>query len=534
MNASNIYLSSLEALAGSPLMELTAKGSLVLILAGLVYATARRHLSAADRHSIWAGALLALLALPVLQWVLPAWSIPLVPIAEATAAPTVADPVIGGGEVLAASPTSATETAATSWSFGLIHLWALGAFAVLLHLTVGLLRIRGLLARSRPITDPDWLALGERLRRELGVKRPIELLRIDEEMPPITCGAARPKVLLPASAEEWSVERRRVVLLHELAHVVRFDSSTQILGRVACAVHWFNPLVWIAARFQRLESEHACDDRVLEVGVRPSDYAHHLLAIARTICRKRMGAVVTAMARTSKIEGRLVAVLAEGRNRRPLRRALPVLLLMACGFVSLAAAQPAQDRGPSPTDLARAENRDSGSESSTATGAGYSYFWTAEDGSRYRLETRGPVELKPSGTAIQEIGAGGHLVVEQTDESSVRRVEAFRGATGIEYEWTVDELPRPFERGGDDWLTQALASFNRPRSGEREESRAVDFYWDVRCQMISSEGSDGESSAEAEELRQRCRERTTSPERTMEERLHKELERTRSGRPPSE
>jgi beta-lactamase regulating signal transducer with metallopeptidase domain len=60
-------------------------------------------------------------------------------------------------------------------------------------------------------------------------------------------------VLLPAEAERWSEEQRRLVLLHELTHVTRRDCLTQMLAQVACAFYWFNPFIWSAARLLRVE-----------------------------------------------------------------------------------------------------------------------------------------------------------------------------------------------------------------------------------------------------------------------------------------
>ncbi len=79
----------------------------------------------------------------------------------------------------------------------------------------------------------------------------------------MTCGAWHPVLLLPDAAENWPLERRRVVLLHELAHIKRLDWLTQTLAYIAGSLHWFNPLVWLAARRMRVEREQACDDLVL-------------------------------------------------------------------------------------------------------------------------------------------------------------------------------------------------------------------------------------------------------------------------------
>ncbi len=99
----------------------------------------------------------------------------------------------------------------------------------------------------------------------------------------VTWGLARPKVILPSSADEWSDDRARVVMSHELAHIRRGDWIVQLSAELLRAFYWFNPLMWIACRRLRLESEHACDDEVMSRGVEGSDYATHLIELARAL-----------------------------------------------------------------------------------------------------------------------------------------------------------------------------------------------------------------------------------------------------------
>ena len=68
------------------------------------------------------------------------------------------------------------------------------------------------------------------------------------------------------------------------------------MGRVACALYWFHPLVWTAARRLRAESERACDDLALVFGARPSDYAEHLLDIVTCVRDHNTPAIALAMA----------------------------------------------------------------------------------------------------------------------------------------------------------------------------------------------------------------------------------------------
>ena len=134
-------------------------------------------------------------------------------------------------------------------------------------------------------------------------------------------GVFPPIILLPQDSIVWTEERLEVVLLHELAHIQRNDFLTSLIARLACALHWFNPLAWMAARQIGREQEKACDDLVLRAGAAPENYAEEVLQFAtgRPIpCLGLSGAV--AMARPSSLESRLLAILDSTRNRASLTR----------------------------------------------------------------------------------------------------------------------------------------------------------------------------------------------------------------------
>jgi TonB family protein len=140
-------------------------------------------------------------------------------------------------------------------------------------------------------------------------------------------------VLLPSHAREWAPDRVHAVLCHELAHVQRHDWLVQISAQALLTIVWFNPLMWVACRRLRRESEQACDDAVLDRGVPARDYAAHLLALARK-CRRPESPWATAlpMAHPSTLERRIAAMLNPGLNRAaPSRRAaaLTAILLLA-------------------------------------------------------------------------------------------------------------------------------------------------------------------------------------------------------------
>ncbi len=77
---------------------------------------------------------------------------------------------------------------------------------------------------------------------------------------PAVYGVLRPKILLPASYRGKDV---RYILCHEEAHIKRADNLWRILGFVAAAIHWFNPLAWVFLKCFLSDLELACDEHVL-------------------------------------------------------------------------------------------------------------------------------------------------------------------------------------------------------------------------------------------------------------------------------
>ncbi|MGH7633386.1 MAG: HEAT repeat domain-containing protein, partial [Gemmatimonadaceae bacterium] len=131
------------------------------------------------------------------------------------------------------------------------------------------------------------------------------------------------------------------------------------LGRLACAVYWFHPLVWTAAKQLRSESERACDDLALSCGARAADYAEHLLDIVTSVRGDATPAVALAMARRKEFEGRMLAILdPELRHSSPSRRQSATLIgsLALISIVVGAAAPAPRDAAPSRRAVASAQN----------------------------------------------------------------------------------------------------------------------------------------------------------------------------------
>ncbi|HEX8492196.1 MAG TPA: M56 family metallopeptidase [Pyrinomonadaceae bacterium] len=243
-------------------------------------------------------------------------------------------------------PEQRSTTSLSSLVNWTLAIWFAGVVLLLFRLLVGFMSTKWLTRSAVEFKDPKLVGLFSSLLSELQLGGRIRLLRSERTLMPIVCGVLRPVVLLPASADDWSEERRRMVLLHELTHVTRRDCLTQMLAQTACAFYWFNPFVWHAARRLRVERERACDDYVLSIGTKPSDYAHHLLEIARYLQEHTVfqwsQTTTVAMARRSQLEGRLLAILSKEGKRRAMSQMMTAGLtaLMFVLFLSLAIIRP--------------------------------------------------------------------------------------------------------------------------------------------------------------------------------------------------
>jgi beta-lactamase regulating signal transducer with metallopeptidase domain/tetratricopeptide (TPR) repeat protein len=225
----------------------------------------------------------------------------------------------------------------------ILLLWGAGMAFSLARLALGAARVRRVCRLASSDADGEWSGLLADLSEKLGVSRPIRLLFSEDLAVPVTTGVSRPIVLLPESARRWNDERRRVVLLHELAHVKRADWVALVIGQVAAAVYWFHPLAWSVRIQMRKDCERACDDLVLASGTRASVYAAHLLSIIRSLRLSRQRALpAVAMARRSYWDRRMRAILDPGVERRsvsPAHARLAGGMLLAV-VVALAALEP--------------------------------------------------------------------------------------------------------------------------------------------------------------------------------------------------
>ena len=382
---------------------LTTQVKGIVLLAGVTLAVfALRRSAAAARHWLWFLGMTGLLALPLLSAALPRWDVEVpaslaarwtkqgtraadpayasAPVAQVTEQPSrvreAPSHASGVSEARVARERSAIEVgekrerpsaaARQEASLGglraeaprapsapgfslppaalLIGVWGIGAALLLGSLAASLLAVARLGARSANFPRGRVTELTERMRLGMGIETPVRVLQGDPGAMPMSWGLRRPVILLPEGADRWHNGRLVSVLLHELSHVRRRDCFSQIVAEVALALHWPNPLAWLAARRLRVEREHACDDAVVAAGARPSDYAEELVSLARgfqTAPRSTMAAV--AMARPVHLAARIRVLLQERRAR-----GLSAAAALACAGLALGGSAAVASLSPAP------------------------------------------------------------------------------------------------------------------------------------------------------------------------------------------
>ena len=333
----------IETLYGGPLLKFlvdtTMKSFVIFAVAGLFLCCLRRK-SAAVRGFVWGMAVVGCFIILLFSFLLPKWEVeilPEIPIRSETyrlvnkGQPSITPVSMAWGRSSPETviPTQVTPTQSQPnpvssrsdilttihWADWMTMAWTGVGFFILVRLIVGIGAVWYISFQST-----DFRRAIE--QAQPGWNRQVSIRLSDRITVPMVWGFLRPVILLPVDAAHWQTERLRAVLLHELAHIKRWDWTMQIITQITCAVYWFNPLVWFASHRMRIEAEQACDDQVLNAGFQSTDYAQHLFDIVRNV--KTVGSVsraAVAIARSSKIEGRLRTVLAENLNRHPVTKA---------------------------------------------------------------------------------------------------------------------------------------------------------------------------------------------------------------------
>jgi beta-lactamase regulating signal transducer with metallopeptidase domain len=302
-------------------VDVNIKGGIICLLA-IILAVLLKRSAASLRNQIWVGTLLALLLLPLMSTILPMRNLSLLPdprfwgvsapaalVAGDIPADLPGDDFIGPRILHQGFGITKPFWVEMTWPHWLLAIWVMGLTLYGLWFSVGQVNLWRLRRRAIP-TDSSWSQLLNSLSSRLGLNRKITLLRSHEIQAGVTMGVIKPVVIFPATAEQWPESRRRLVLSHELAHIKRWDSLIEIMISLTPLLYWFNPLVWYAIRQLRIERERDCDNTVLNLGAKPSDYAMQLMEIAANLGQSKLSSwQALPISQSSNLKDRLLYIL---------------------------------------------------------------------------------------------------------------------------------------------------------------------------------------------------------------------------------
>lgn len=159
-------------------------------------------------------------------------------------------------------------------------LWILGIIILMItHFIHGIL-FQQRLKRAKPIGDSKVLAIYNSLRMQLGIQRSISLFEMEGIGTAAIIGVFKPNIMIsPELLQNFDEDHLHSVLLHELTHYRKHHLIFNVMGLTVCALHWFNPFIWLGYRELRRAIELACDEAsILTFSITtPETYARHLV-----------------------------------------------------------------------------------------------------------------------------------------------------------------------------------------------------------------------------------------------------------------
>jgi Zn-dependent protease with chaperone function len=294
-------LQSLARLSSERMLNCAVEGIGIALLAWvLLRALGRRN--SGTRFVVWFSALLAIGALPLFG------------------------SLASSGSRLA---EGSRVTLPASWALYIFACWLLIAAAGMVRIGIGLWHVHGLRKRCGPIDLPALDPLLQRTLEEFDSPRRVTICVSDHLQVPTAIGFIKPLVVIPAWAmQELSPTELNAILLHELAHLRRWDDWTNLVQKIVGALLFFHPAVWWIEKRLGLEREMACDDLVLAKTANPRVYAECLVSLAeRSFLRRGLALAQAAVDRMRPISLRIAQILDVNRpSATRVWRPAPVLL----------------------------------------------------------------------------------------------------------------------------------------------------------------------------------------------------------------
>lgn len=335
-HAFNSWMLTDEA-AKSALYQILLYNSRALLLLACCFVFIRLFkVSASSRHFLISLAIGSIILIPVFSAFIPAVDIII----------NTHQPVFL--EALKGAATATLETGytrivpSTHYATSLFLLYII--ISILLILKIGLdnLKMLALLKLSRPVHQAYWKNALQQHCQDLGIKRNVTIVHSSLVTSPSTWGAIRPIIFIPNNAIQWPDHLITSTLLHELAHIKRFDWLVQQLAKCICAVYWVNPICWKAFKNLDSNAETACDDIAIVTGLHKTQYANDLLHVAEHVYQHanyNYAALNMATAhKTCQLSDRVLAILNPEARHTPMSKhnAFVIFFAIVCLFLPFA------------------------------------------------------------------------------------------------------------------------------------------------------------------------------------------------------
>ncbi len=226
-------------------------------------------------------------------------------------------------------------------------LWLVGAALLIGRILVGYGIVWCLRHQAQVRHDGPLFDALRQARRTLDGCPKVEVATSPSISSPMALGILRPIIVFPADlVEKLSADQLALILMHELAHVRRWDNLTLLLQRLVSAVLFFHPAVWLCGRMLRREAEQACDDLVVCSTGRSETYARSLAHVAERAAHlnpliRRIPTMNAFAATESDLALRIRRTLGGGVRRMGMRaRVLTAVLLCPLAAVTLPSCGP--------------------------------------------------------------------------------------------------------------------------------------------------------------------------------------------------
>jgi hypothetical protein len=188
--------------------------------------------------------------------------------------------IVGRRSVLSAGDAPPLVTLSGPWGILLFQAWVVAVCATMVRLTAGLWRLRRLRRNCIAIDSAQLAPAIRKTAADFSSSRSVTLVSSENVSVPSALGFFKPMIVIPAWAmRELPPEELNIILLHEFAHLRRWDDWTNLLQKVVRAVFMFHPAVWWIDGRLSLEREMACDDAVLAETANPHGYAKCLIGL---------------------------------------------------------------------------------------------------------------------------------------------------------------------------------------------------------------------------------------------------------------